>query len=188
METILLASGSPRRRELLAMAGIPFEVYPTDADESFAEGTPPHEVVQKLARRKAEAAAARFPKKTVLAADTIVTIGGSILGKPTDFTDACRMISLLSGRTHEVYTGVCVQTPSRTVCEYDRTLVEFYRLTEREIADYASTGEPYDKAGAYAVQGRGALLVRGIQGDYYSVMGLPISRVHRILRDLQVLF
>lgn len=188
METILLASGSPRRRELLAMAGIPFEVYPTDADESFAPGMPPHEVVLALARRKAQAAAALFPQRTVLAADTIVTIDGEILGKPADFDDACRMISMLSGRTHEVFTGVCVHTPLRTVCEYDRTLVEFYRLTQQEIRDYASTEEPYDKAGAYAVQGRGALLVRGIQGDYYGVMGLPISRVHRILRGLQADF
>lgn len=178
---IYLASSSPRRRELLELAGISFTVAPADADERFADGTPPEEAVRLLARRKADAVFARYPDGTVLAADTVVALGETILGKPKTPARAAEMLRLLSGRTHEVFTGFCIRSPERCVVEAVRTEVTFYPLTDREIDAYVATGEPMDKAGAYGIQGRGALLVKEIAGDYYNVMGLPIARVVRLL-------
>ena len=179
---LYLASSSPRRRELLDLAGIPYLAAPTDADERFAGGTPPEEAVRLLARRKAEACFAQHPDGVVLGADTVVSLGGRILGKPKTPAHAAEMLRLLSGKTHEVFTGFCVLAQGRCEAAAERTEVAFYPLSEAEIQAYVATGEPLDKAGAYGIQGRGALLVRGIHGDYYNVMGLPIARVARLLR------
>lgn len=178
---IYLASSSPRRRELLEQAGISFTVAPADADERFADGTPPEAAVKLLARRKADAVFAHHPDGTILAADTVVALGETILGKPKTPARAVEMLRLLSGKTHEVFTGFCILSRERCVVESVRTEVTFYPLTEREIDAYVSTGEPMDKAGAYGIQGRGALLVQEIAGDYYNVVGLPVARVARLL-------
>lgn len=183
---LYLASSSPRRRELLDLAGIPYLAAPTAADERFADGTPPEEAVRLLARRKAEACFALHPDGVVLGADTMVALGSQILGKPKTPERAADMLRLLSGKTHEVFTGFCVLTEGRCEVAAERTEVSFYPLSEQEIRDYVATGEPMDKAGAYGIQGKGALLIQGIDGDYYNVMGLPIARVARILRTFAV--
>lgn len=183
---LYLASSSPRRQELLALAGISYTVAPSDVDEHFADGTPPEEAVCLLARRKAEACFARHPGAVVLGADTVVALEGQILGKPKTPEHAADMLRMLSGKTHEVFTGFCICTDDRCDVAVERTEVTFYPLSEGEIQSYVATGEPMDKAGAYGIQGRGALLVKGIDGDYYNVMGLPIARVARILRTFAV--
>lgn len=183
--TIILASGSPRRRELLTMAGIPFQVIVSETDETLERGISPEQAVLELSQRKAQAVG-RMPGsagKTVVAADTMVALGGEIFGKPRNREDAAQILHKLSGRTHQVYTGVCILSPRENVNTfYERTDVEFYPLAEKEIAAYIDTGEPMDKAGAYGIQGKGALLVKRICGDYYNVMGLPISRLTRLLK------
>ena len=186
MERILLASSSPRRREILTMAGIGFDVLCADTDESFLPGTAPQDVVMLLARRKAEACFAQHPGAVVLGADTVVALGGAILGKPKTPAHAADMLRLLSGKTHEVFTGFCVLADGRCEVGAERTEVTFYPLAEEEIQAYVATGEPMDKAGAYGIQGKGALLVQGIRGDYYNVVGLPVARVARILRTFAV--
>ena len=180
---LLLASSSPRRREILSRAGYKFIVVPANADEQVPPGMPPGEIVETLARRKAKAVAQGRPGDTILAADTIVVLDGTVLGKPRDPTEACAMLARLSGRVHTVYTGYCVRAGDRIQTGCESTEVEFYPLSDQEILDYVNTGEPMDKAGAYGIQGLGALLVRRIRGDFYNVMGLPIGAVHRILRD-----
>ena len=202
---IILASGSPRRRELLTQAGLCFTVKTADVDETPTE-TEPAKVVEELSRRKAEAVAKLLRsavqgqeenspgaldidegKKTrpqlIVAADTIVALDGEILGKPKDTGDAVRMLRELSGRTHEVFTGVTLLSGSwiRTfsVC----TRVFFYPLTDVEILDYVATGEPMDKAGAYGIQGLGARLVEKIEGDYNNVVGFPLAAFLRILAE-----
>lgn len=178
---MILASQSPRRRELLSLITEDFSVIPARGEENIPEGTPPKDAVLLLSRQKAEEVAAAHPEQTVIAADTVVAIDGKILGKPRDTDDAVDMLRLLSGRTHSVFTGVCIIS-DKGVCSFaEETLVEFYPLTEKQIADYAATGEPLDKAGAYGIQGIGALLVRRIDGDYYNVMGLPVGRLYREL-------
>ena len=181
--SIVLASASPRRRELLQTAGIDFTVRVSDAAEYIAPGTPPQEAVQSLARQKAEAVAAQCPSDTVIGADTVVTLDGVILGKPRDAADAARMLHLLSGRTHEVYTGVCLCRAGYAETFFACTRVTFYPLTDEEIDDYIATGEPMDKAGAYGIQGLGCTLVRGIEGDYCIVVGLPVASLVRLLRE-----
>ena len=184
---ILLASGSPRRRQLLEQIGLSFTVRSSDVDESVAPGLSPAEVVEALARRKGEAvAASAAPEELVIAADTVVALDGAVLGKPAGEADAERMLTALAGRTHFVYTGLTVLRGEivRTVSE--ETAVTFRPLTAEEIAAYVRTGEPMDKAGAYGIQGYGALLVEGIRGDYYNVMGLPVCRLGLLLRELGV--
>ena len=183
---LYLASASPRRRELLDLAGIPYTTAPANADERFADGTPPEEAVRLLARRKAEACFAQHPGAVVLGADTVVALGGASLGKPKTPAHAADMLRLLSGKTHEVFTGFCVLADGRCEVGAERTEVTFYPLAEEEIQAYVATGEPMDKAGAYGIQGKGALLVQGICGDYYNVVGLPVARVARILRTFAV--
>lgn len=182
---IVLASASPRRKELLQTAGVEFTVRVSDAEEQIAPGTPPQEAVQQLAGQKAQAVAALCPDDLVIGADTVVALGNEILGKPQDAQDAARMLRALSGQTHAVFTGVCLMQGSRAETYYEKTLVTFYPLTEEEILDYVATGEPMDKAGAYGIQGRGCTLVREIRGDYCNVVGLPIASLCRRLRAWQ---
>ena len=182
VDPLILASSSPRRAELLERAGIPFETDAPLVDESCS--LPAEEAVAELSRRKALAAAAAHPGRFILASDTLVAQDGVSLGKPLDEADAARMLRALSGRTHHVYTGVTVVSPSGEIrTETDISAVTFDPLTDREIADYVSTGEPMDKAGAYAVQGRAALFISRLDGCFSGVMGLPLYLVRRLLRD-----
>ena len=180
--SVVLASASPRRRELLQRAGVEFIVRVSDADEHIEPDTPPHEAVMALARQKALAVAKTCPGDLVIGADTVVVYDGAILGKPADAADAARMLRMLSGKTHVVYTGVCLVCADKEETFYEQTRVTFYPLTEQEIEAYVATGEPMDKAGAYGIQGRGCTLVQGICGDYFNVVGLPVAAVCRRLR------
>lgn len=183
MDTVILASGSPRRKALLEGVGLHLQVLVPDVDETIPEHFTPEEAVLELATRKARAIHHSLEKEeTIIAADTIVTIDGTILGKPSDEFSAVRMLKQLSGRTHQVYTGVCLIQNGLEESFYNCTSVTFYPLSDKEIRDYVSTGEPLDKAGAYGIQGKGALLVKEICGDYYSVMGLPLAETLRRLR------
>ncbi|WP_195540074.1 Maf family protein [Eubacterium maltosivorans] len=185
MKTIL-ASASPRRKELMTLAGIPFEARPVAADETILCCTPPEGAVMMLATRKAQLAAEHFPDDLIIGADTIVAVGKHIYGKPDTSEEAFEMLSALSGKTHQVFTGVCIYTKSghrNAFCT--RTDVTFFPLSEEEIRAYIATGEPMDKAGAYGIQGKGALLVEKIDGDYYNVVGLPISRLVRELKSFK---
>lgn len=181
MAEFILASGSPRRKELLSAVGIDFDVVVSDADENSISKDAPVEIyVQELALLKAAATAKNVLKKKkalIIAADTIVTLDGKILGKPQDEDDAFNMLSELSGRTHAVYTGYCIMRISDgfTVCNRVKTEVTFKLLDDEKIRNYIRTGEPMDKAGAYGIQGLGALLIEKIDGDYFNVVGLPIS-------------
>ena len=185
---IILASGSPRRRELLEHMGIrEFAVISPDAVESLADGLPPAEQVERLARRKAEAVAAQVsPDALIIAADTVVTLEGTILGKPADEEEAFRMLSALSGVRHQVYTGVTVAQGGKVLTGPEVTSVDFRSLEPEEVELYIATGECMDKAGAYGIQGYGALLIEGINGDYYNVVGLPVARLARMLKEFGV--
>jgi nucleoside triphosphate pyrophosphatase len=179
---LVLASKSPRRRELLLAAGIDCEVVEVDVEETLERLEPPGDHVRRLATEKAAAGFARHPDRVVLAADTIVLVSGEIMGKPRDDRDATRMLRILSGREHEVLTGVALVSKRQTVVEVARSRVWFSPLSEREIADYVASGEPRDKAGAYAIQGRGSRFVDRIQGSYSNVVGLPVALVYRLLK------
>jgi septum formation protein len=181
---LILASASPRRAELLRAAGIPFEVAAPDIDERFLPGERPEDAVIRLAQQKAAAIAARQPDAVVLGADTTVVIGSESLGKPLEDADAARMLRLLSGRTHEVLTGICLQTTGRTLVHVETTRVHMRTLSEAEIAWYLSTGEAADKAGGYAVQGLASRFIDGLDGSYSNVVGLPISSVYELLKEL----
>lgn len=180
---IILASNSPRRRELLEQVGITgFQVISPDVDERVEPGLSPAGMVEELSLRKARAAADKTgPDGLIIAADTVVALDGAVLGKPRDEADAFAMLSALSGREHRVYTGVSVLRGDRAVTEHEETAVCFRALAPGEIWGYIATGEPMDKAGAYGIQGVGALLVRGIRGDYCNVVGLPVFRLGRML-------
>lgn len=185
---IILASGSPRRRELLAMITKEFTVCPVDADETLQAGAPLSEEVVRLSRIKAQAAQKLHPQALCIGSDTMVTIDGVPLGKPKDQAQAADMLRRLRGRTHEVLTGLAVVTPNGEIeTRCSRTSVTFRNFSEEELADYLASGEPLDKAGAYGIQGYGALLIEGIVGDFYSVMGLPVAELGVILRHLQAL-
>lgn len=178
MSRLILASASPRRQALLSWAGLDFEVRPVEVDESVRPGENPAEHVLRLAQAKAEAAA-DSPGVWILAADTVVVLDGRIIGKPAGKAQAARMLEDLSGRVHQVLTGYCLlhQDSGERVADFVRTEVEFRRLEAREIEDYLDLGEAWDKAGAYAVQGRGGFLVRSIHGSYSNVIGLPLAEV-----------
>ena len=179
---LILASSSPRRAELLTAAGIPFEIVPVDVDESVLRLEPPGDHVRRLAREKAEAVFANHPDRVVLGADTIVLVGGEMMVKPRDAADAVRMLRLLSGREHEVLTGIALVSSRGIVVEVARTRVWFNPLTDGEIAGYVSSGEPLDKAGAYGIQGLGSKFIDRIQGSYSNVVGLPVALVYRLLK------
>lgn len=183
---IILASHSPRRRELLERMGIKgFHVIAPDIDERELDGLPPEELVRRLSAWKAEAVADKAgPGPVIIAADTVVTLDGTVLGKPADNLEAFKMLSALSGLRHQVYTGVTVLWDGQKRTEHVVTDVTFRDLTEEEIENYIHTGEPMDKAGAYGIQGFGALLIERIEGDYYNVMGLPVCQLGRMLEQV----
>ena len=181
--SIILASASPRRSEIMRLAGYSFRVIPTNAEEIIPEGLDARQTAEQLSIVKADAAMKSAGKDdTVICADTLVTADGIILGKPKDAAEAFRMLSFLSGRTHTVYTGVSVVKDGLVKTFSVKTDVVFYELSDQEISDYISTGEPFDKAGAYGIQGLGAVFVKEIHGDYFNVMGLPIAELTRVLR------
>ena len=183
MTDIILASASPRRSELMTLAGFRFDMICADIDEIVPEKVLPQEVVMSLALQKAQAVAKDHRKSAVVGSDTVVALDGKILGKPRSEKEAAEMLRSLSGRIHKVYTGVAIVCGEKVTSFFEETEVEFYPLTDQEILDYVATGEPMDKAGAYGIQGRGAVLVKRINGDYFNVMGLPISKVYRELKD-----
>lgn len=183
---LVLASASPRRQDLLRSAGISFAVQPADIDETPLAGETARACAERLAREKALAVCRNRPNDLVLGADTIVVIDDSILGKPVDADDAARMLRMLSGRVHQVITGVCLaSTAGRNPLRVERetTLVTFGELSDSEIRDYVATGEPMDKAGAYAIQGIASRWIPRIEGDYSNVVGLPVALVYRMLRE-----
>jgi septum formation protein len=183
---LILASASPRRRELLQAAAISFSIQAADIPEEFQAGETPESFCQRLAREKAMAVFSVLPGETVLGADTIVVVDGEILGKPRDQEDAIRMLHLLSGRQHEVITGVCLIGNSFPAdVRAATTRVTMDGITEPEIQAYVATGEPMDKAGAYAVQGGASRWITKIEGDYTNVVGLPIPLVWKMLREHQ---
>ena len=183
---LILASASPRRREMLELMGYAFTVVPSMADEHIPP-CPPKDYVEALALAKACEVAARRPDCCVVGSDTIVYLDGSILGKPADEDDAFRILSLLSGRTHTVYTGVAVLSQGRRTVFHDRTDVTFHPLSPEEIRAYIRTGEPMDKAGAYGIQGPGSALVERVEGCYFTVIGMPNPRLYRALMEHGVL-
>ena len=192
---LILASASPRRRELLTQAGFSFQVHPADIPEDPFEGEDPLDYVIRLAREKALAVfrelgtrggTDRESQLVVLGADTTVTFDGHILAKPEDAADAARMLRLLSGRTHRVITGVAVATAGGVEVAAESTEVRFLELSNSEIAEYVATGEPMDKAGAYAIQGRAARWIPSIEGCYFNVVGLPLALVSTMLRSTGV--
>jgi septum formation protein len=185
---VVLASSSPRRRELLTLIGIPHEVAPADIDERYLAGETPLQHAERLAREKGAVVAARDPGALVVSADTIVVIDGDVLGKPRDPADAARMLRRLSDRTHEVYTGVAVSRHGRIESGVEAVDVRFRALGDDEIAAYVATGEPMDKAGAYGIQGLGATIVERIDGDYFAVMGLALGRLVRLMRRVGVTY
>lgn len=176
MKHIILASASPRRKEILELADLKFDVMPSDAQEITTK-TAPNEVVMELASIKAKDIYKKSEKQSmIVGADTVVAYQGQILGKPTDKADAKRMLTMLSGQTHEVYTGVCVIEDGKTKTFYEETKVTFYEISDEQIEHYIKTGEPMDKAGSYGIQGKAAVFIKGIEGDYYNVVGFPIAR------------
>lgn len=185
METnqkLILASTSPRRAELLRSAGLPFTVRPPNADEKLHGGETPVEYAVRTAHEKADSLPAP-PGTVILGADTVVAAEGRILGKPSDADDARAMLRLLSGKMHEVITGVCLRSADKTICFHVTTAVLFRDLSDEEISDYVATGEPLDKAGAYAIQNRAAGMVRRIDGSYSNVVGLPLCEVIAALEN-----
>ena len=185
---IILASTSPRRKELLGQIGLKdYRILSPDVEEVLDEMLPPAQLVEGLSRQKALAVRGRVDEDDVIiAADTVVSLEGEVLGKPADEMDAFKMLSALSGNRHQVYTGLTVIRGEQVVTEHEMTTVTFRDLDPEEIEYYIATGEPMDKAGAYGIQGIGALLVSGIDGDYFNVMGLPVYRLGRILAQFGV--
>jgi len=183
---VILASGSPRRRQLLELIGIPHEVRPSNIDETMRPRETPRRHAERLAREKASAIATREPDVITIAADTIVVVNRKVLGKPRDTDDARRMLAMLSGREHTVLTAVAVARGRKLRSAIEEVKVKFRRLREDEIDAYIATDEPMDKAGAYGIQGFGATIVECVDGDYFAVMGLPLARLVTLLRDLGV--
>jgi len=179
---IVLASQSPRRREILTQAGLKFTVRVPGVEEVRGPGELPEDYVERLARDKATSVV-EAPQEFVLGADTIVLVDGEILEKPHTVKEAARMLTLLAGRAHEVLTGVCLIHNGQAQCGVERTTVRFAAMSGDEIAAYAASGEPLDKAGAYAIQGLASRHITGIEGCYFNVVGLPVARVYRMLKD-----
>lgn len=184
MQRLILASSSPRRKELLENLRLNFEISSSDADESFSETLSPADAVMELASRKSGTVAPNFPDCFVIGSDTVVVHDGMILGKPESGQEALQMLKKLSGNTHSVYTGVSIISPEKETRFYEKTDVTFWELSDEEIDIYIKSGEPFDKAGGYGIQGFGSMLVKEISGDYYTVVGLPVSRLIRELRKI----
>lgn len=181
-QRLILASASPRRQQILEQLNLKFDIWPSDVDEDIAN-EPPERFAVKLAKSKALSVAEKAEHCLVIGADTIVIIDGRILGKPRDEDEACKMLAILAGRTHEVITGVAVVESSSLKVEsgFEKTSVTMRTLTKSEIQNYVKTGEPMDKAGAYAIQGYGSLLVSRIEGCYFNVVGLPVIKLYDML-------
>lgn len=184
MKKIILASASPRRKELLTLAGIDFTVKAADTDETLPSDISPAEAVLTLSKRKAHAAAELEKNAVIIGADTVVAVDGKILGKPRNADEAFGMLSSLSGRSHSVFTGVCITDGEKEISFFEKTEVTFFELTEEEIRAYIATGDCFDKAGAYGIQSKGYTLVKKIDGDYFNVVGLPIAETVRKLKQL----
>ena len=184
---LILASASPRRRDLLAQAGVRFDVLPADIDEARHPNESPTAYVQRLALEKAQAIHARHPKATVLGADTTVVAQQQILNKPTDLADAERMLRQLSHRVHHVHTGIAIVTSTTQRTHVETTSVFFSAISDTDLATYLATGDSLDKAGAYGIQGYAARWVTRIEGDFFNVMGLPIAATIRLLRQAQAI-
>jgi septum formation protein len=185
---VVLASSSPRRRELLEKAGLEFTVDPAENDETPARGLAPEELARSLSLMKAQSAAGRHPRSIVIAADTFGILDGTLLGKPADAAGARRMLRLMSGKCHAVITGFTVMDTAsgRAVSRVAQTAVCFKRLSGAQIDKYVATGEPLDKAGAYAIQGEGAALIERIDGDYFNVVGLPLHALAEVLKEFGI--
>ena len=179
---LILASASPRRKELTSIISGDVKIIPADVDESFGDDIAVTDVPEMLAVRKAAVVAKDFPDDTVIGCDTSVIVGNEILGKPYDDADAERMLRMLSGKSHQVITGCAIFKGGRSLSFSETTDVVFYPLTDKEIADYVATKEPCDKAGAYGIQGFGSLLVKEIHGDYFNVVGLPVGKLNKMLK------
>ena len=186
MTRFILASASPRRKEILSNAGFDFEVIVSDADENISEDLTPEKTVEELAKRKALSVWESNKDAVVFGCDTVVAVDGKILGKPADDEDAFNMLRMLSGKVHTVSTGVCICLAEKLTVFSNTTRVEFYSLSDETIKSYIATGECRDKAGAYGIQGYGSVLVKEIKGDYFSVMGLPVSQASRVLAEFGV--
>ena len=182
---IVLASNSPRRKELLRLICPGFEIMPADIDEGIDENIPLDKMPEYLARRKAAYVHAKHPGDTVIGCDTGVFINNMMIGKPSSDKTAFEILKMLSGKTHRVITGCAILKGDRQITFSQTTEVEFYPLTDEEINAYIATGEPNDKAGAYGIQGKGALLVKQIRGDYYNVVGLPVALLNRKLKEIE---
>ncbi|MFD2681440.1 Maf family protein [Bacillus seohaeanensis] len=184
MSTIILASQSPRRKELLQQLNLTFSIQKSGADETIVERLKPEDFVLELAKRKAVTIAKQNPNDYVIGSDTIVTYGDEILEKPGNNEEAIKMLKMLSGRTHSVYTGVAIFHKGEQTIFCEKTDVTFWELSKEEIDSYIESGEPFDKAGGYGIQGLGAMFVKEIKGDYYTVVGLPLSKVYRELKRM----
>ena len=178
----ILASQSPRRRELLSMLGLTFDIITADIDETMDAALPVDQAVAQVCRRKAEAVAKLHPDRLIVSADTIVVVEGKVLGKPHSEQEAAAMLRSLSGRSHTVMTAFCVWQKGEAETHVEKTDLTFKPLSDEEIAAYIATGSPMDKAGAYGIQDGAAIFVEGLQGDYYNVMGLPLCALTKCLR------
>ena len=183
MKKIILASASPRRKELLTLAGVNFTVEVADADETLEDGVTPDEAVKQLAEIKARAVFEQHADCIVIGADTVVAVDGKILGKPKNYEEASEMLNILSGRKHFVFTGACLMSQEKTTVFCQKTAVEFYPLSQNEIDEYIASNDCYDKAGGYGIQTTGCVLVKGIEGDYFNVVGLPVAETVRALKE-----
>ena len=186
MKDFIVASASPRRKEILSMGGFGFRIIPSDCDETIKEKLSPEETVKVLAERKALSVLEKNENSVVLGCDTVVALGDEILGKPSDREDAFKMIKALSGKTHRVCTGVCIADKDKTNTFVSVAEVEFYELSDETAESYVATGECDDKAGAYGIQGLGGTLVKSIKGDYYAIVGLPYAETERVLSEFGI--
>lgn len=180
---IVLASASPRRRELMSLITNDFIIRTSEVDESGITAQTPALLVQKLAQAKCLDVAKTCPEDVVIGCDTVVDVGGEVFGKPRDAADARRMLAALSGRTHQVHTGVCIARGDRVECFCDSCSVTFFEIDPEDMEAYIASAEPYDKAGAYAIQGHAAVWIDRLEGDYYTIMGFPVSRTARALHS-----
>ncbi len=184
---VILASASPRRKELLGYITEEFTVKVSDAEETCDPSCSPEETVKELARLKGEAVHSLNPSDTIISADTVVVLGNDILGKPHSPEEAFAMLKSLSGKTHSVYTGVFIIHGDKKISFAEKTDVTFCELSDDEINRYIASGEPFDKAGGYGIQGKGSIMISSITGDYYNVMGLPAARLNRIMKENNIL-